>query len=156
MAQSENPDHKRWMSFALSLAETAAAIDEVPVGAVIIMNDKIVSTGLNLKESTKTVTKHAEIVAIEAACRKLNTWRLNNCKLYVTLEPCMMCCGAIYQARIDEVIYGSTDPKGGCLESLYSIHQDQRLNHNFTATKGVCADQSAALLRGFFKMKRGK
>jgi len=146
--------HEKWMSFALSLAETAASIDEVPVGAIIIKNNKIISTGFNQKESSQSVTKHAEIIAIEAACKKLGSWRLNDCTLYVTLEPCMMCSGAIYQARLTEVIYGCSDPKGGCLGSLYSINTDDRLNHSFEVTKGVYGSQASELLQKFFKRKR--
>jgi len=154
MIPEKTRHHEKWMAFALSLAKTAANIDEVPVGALIVKDNKILSTGFNLRESCQSVTKHAEIIAIEAACKKLGSWRLNDCSLYVTLEPCMMCCGAIYQSRIAEVVYGCTDPKGGCLGSLYSINEDERLNHNFKVVKGVCEESARELLQVFFREKR--
>ncbi|MES2745380.1 MAG: tRNA adenosine(34) deaminase TadA [Bdellovibrionota bacterium] len=145
-----------WMTMALSLAEAAAAIDEVPVGAIIVCQGRLISTGINLRESTRQASAHAEFLAIEEASRYLNAWRLQDCTLYVTLEPCLMCAGAIYQARIPRVVYGARDAKGGALGSLYQLNEDARLNHRYTVVEGVRAESSAALLSGFFKRKRLK
>lgn len=146
--------HQYWMEYALSLAETAAYLDEVPIGAIIVKNDRIISTGFNLKEKKNLVTSHAEINAIENACKSLNSWRLNDCTLYVTLEPCLMCSGAIYQSRIETVVYGTKDPKGGALGSLYEINQDERLNHRFEVIPNILQESCSQLLKDFFQKKR--
>lgn len=147
--------HDHFMQLALSLAETAAAYDEVPVGALIVDSQQnIISSAFNLKERNCCPTQHAEILAIEGACKKLKTWRLLNCHLYVTLEPCLMCAGAISQARIERVIYGASDPKAGALGSLYQVHQDKRLNHQFEVLPGVLAAETGKLLSQFFRSKR--
>lgn len=145
-----------WMNLALSLAESAIALDEVPVGAVIVRNNRLISTGINLRESLHQASAHAELLAIEEASRYLNAWRLQDCTLYVTLEPCLMCAGLIYQARLPRVVYGARDAKGGALGSLYQLNEDQRLNHRYSTTEGILAAESSSMLSGFFRRKRGK
>lgn len=151
----QHPD-QFWMEAALSLAEAAAELDEVPVGAVIVHDNRLISTGINLRESTRQASAHAELLAIEVASRYFNAWRLQDCTLYVTLEPCLMCAGAIYQARIPRVVYGARDKKGGALGSLYQLNEDERLNHRYMVDEGVLAEESAQLLSGFFRKKRKK
>lgn len=144
------------MTLALSLAESAEKLDEVPVGALIVKDGKLISTGINLREMQQDPTAHAELVAIRKATKLLNSWRLVDCTLYVTLEPCVMCAGAISQSRIGRVVFGTHDPKGGGLGSLYEIHQDSRLNHNFPITAGIFQEECAQQLKSFFKKKRKK
>lgn len=146
-----------FMRLALSLAQSAEAADEVPVGAVIVSAEgELISTGYNRREEIRSALSHAETEAIGNACRMRKNWRLQGCTLYVTLEPCLMCAGAIYQARIARVVYGASDPKAGALGSLYAIHEDSRLNHNFKVSSGVCKDEAATLLRNFFQRKRSQ
>jgi len=143
-----------WMQHALSLAEAAGMLLEVPVGAIVVHEGRIIGSGINLRESVRQASAHAELLAIEDASRFLNAWRLQNCTLYVTLEPCLMCAGVIYQARIPRVVYGAVDPKGGALGSLYQLNEDMRLNHRYVVRDRVMADESAQLLKDFFRMKR--
>ncbi len=152
----QTKSHEFYLSEALRLAAKAEALDEVPIGAVLVQDGKIISEGYNRREQDKSPLGHAEIMAIEEACRKLKTWRLSDCDLYVTLEPCLMCAGALVQSRIRAVYFGAFDPKGGALGSLYKINEDMRLNHRFPATGGICADQCGTLLREFFQKKRKK
>ncbi len=144
-----------WMHFAIRLAKTAGEFGEVPVGAVIVNSkDQILGTGFNLKHSTHNVTHHAEILAITQACAQLSNWRLLDTRLYVTLEPCLMCSGAIYQARIKKVFFSTFDPKAGAMGSLYNIAQDNRLNHLVQVQEGLLKEESSTLLKDFFKKKR--
>ena len=145
-----------WMKKALSLAKTAGEVDEVPVGAIIVKDDEIISSGTNRREASNLSTAHAEIVAIEKANSILDSWRLSGATLYVTLEPCLMCAGALYQSRISRVVYGASDPKGGALGSLYNIHQDSRLNHQFEVSSGILENECAQILKKFFRKKRKK
>ncbi|MBC7660314.1 MAG: nucleoside deaminase [Chitinophagaceae bacterium] len=145
-----------WMRYALSLAEAAALQKEVPVGALIVHEGRMISTGINLRESIKQAYAHAELLAIEEASRFLNAWRLQNCTLYVTLEPCLMCAGVIYQARMPRVVYGAKDPKGGALGSLYQLNEDARLNHRYEVVPGLLGAESSRLLSRFFQKKRVK
>ena len=145
-----------WMNLALSLAEAAALRNEVPVGAVVVQNGRLVGSGINLRESTMLASAHAEFLAMEEASRFLKAWRLQDCTLYVTLEPCLMCAGAIYQARIPRVVFGARDPKGGALGSLFQLNTDTRLNHRYLVEEGLGAEESAKLLSGFFRKKRVK
>jgi tRNA(adenine34) deaminase len=145
---------EKWMRFAQSLAAHAAALGEVPVGAVIVADERIVSTGFNLREITRQATAHAELLAIQQASRVLESWRLSDCELYVTLEPCIMCAGVIHQARLKRVIFGAYDPKGGALGSLYQINEDQRLNHRYPALGGVLQHECSAQLSAFFAARR--
>jgi tRNA(adenine34) deaminase len=144
----------QYMQQALSLAKHAGSLGEVPVGALVVQGERVIGVGYNQRELTHTVTRHAEMMAIEQACRALHSWRLVKCTLYVTLEPCLMCAGAIYQARIEQVVYGCRDPKFGAVGSLYEIHRDLRLNHRFGVTEGILQEESAQLLRDFFKERR--
>ena len=140
------------MKKALELARRAYAINEVPVGCVIVREGKIIARGYNLRENRQQATAHAEIVAIEKACRRVGYWRLNGCTLYVTLEPCPMCAGAIINARIDRVVFGAYDEKRGCCGSIYELTSDRRFNHLPAVTGGVLAADD----RLFQAQARGK
>ncbi len=144
------------MRLALEEASAAAAKGEVPVGCVIVSGETVLGRGHNLRETEHDPTAHAEIVAIRAAGRAIDDSRLVGATAYVTLEPCAMCAGAFVQARIDRVVYGCTDPKGGAVHTLFSIGRDARLNHVFECEAGVLADESAALLRAFFESLRAQ
>lgn len=144
------------MQIALNCAEMAGSLDEVPVGCVIMQGNRIISLGMNQRESKKDATLHAEIMAIKQACENLGSWRLTDCELYVTLEPCLMCAGAIYQSRIKRVIYATPDPKSGAMGSLYQIHSDKRLNHQLIVKQGPFTQEASALLKNFFRKKRSK
>jgi tRNA(adenine34) deaminase len=146
----------RFMLLALKQARQAAAIGEVPIGAVVVCEDVVVATGFNRREIDRDPTAHAEHVAIRQAARALDRWRLSGCTVYVTLEPCLMCAGLMHQARIDRCVYATPDPKAGALGTLYHVHADERLNHRFEVTSGVCKAQSTALLRSFFADLRRK
>lgn len=142
------------MDLALSLARSASRLGEVPVGAVVVSEGKLISTGINLRERCRMPSAHAEFIAIERASRALGRWRLTECELYVTLEPCLMCAGLIYQARLRRVIYGAYDPKGGALGSLYRVHEDARLNHRYEVIGGYREEDAAQLLSSFFAERR--
>jgi tRNA(adenine34) deaminase len=151
-----NPADRQFMLAALKQAEAAALIGEVPVGALVVMGDCVISAAHNRREADASPAAHAEFLAIQAAAKQLGRWRLSDCSVYVTLEPCLMCAGLMVQARISRCVYAAADPKAGALGTLYNIHSDTRLNHNFEVVAGVCAEQSAALLRQFFsKLRRG-
>jgi len=145
-----------WMSEALVEAKKAEAIGEVPIGAVIIRENKVLGRGHNLRETLQDPTAHAELIAIKHASQTLNGWRLNDCDLYVTLEPCPMCAGAILQARIRRVIYATADPKAGCAGSLYQLLQDARFNHMTMVDSGILQQECASLLTDFFRKLRKK
>jgi tRNA(adenine34) deaminase len=143
-----------YMRLALAAARAAADKGEVPVGAIIVANGEIVGTGYNCREGQQNPLGHAEIVAIQEATRRRRAWRLEDCDIYVTLEPCLMCAGAILQARIRRLVFGCLDSKAGAVESLYRLCEDRRLNHQLPVTGGVLADESAALLADFFSRLR--
>jgi tRNA(adenine34) deaminase len=143
-----------YMRLALAAARQAASRGEIPVGAVIISAGQVIATAYNDREERQTPLGHAEITAIQLAAQHLGSWRLDNAELYVTLEPCIMCAGAILQARISRLIFGCRDPKAGAIESLYRLCNDQRLNHQLPVTAGVLANESAALLSDFFARLR--
>jgi tRNA(adenine34) deaminase len=143
-----------YMRLALSAAQEAANRGEVPVGAIIVANGKIVGTGYNCREGQQNPLGHAEIMAIQEAANRLRIWRLEDCDIYVTLEPCLMCTGAILQARMRRLIFGCLDSKAGVVESLYRLCEDPRLNHQLPVTGGVLAHESAALLADFFTRLR--
>lgn len=147
-------EHIKYMKIALKEAQKANDIDEVPIGAVIVMDGKVISQAHNLREKNQSATAHAEVLAINKACKKLNTWRLNGCILYVTLEPCTMCVGASILSRVDGVVYGAKDPKGGSLGSLYDISLIKGFNHYPWVVSGVCEEESSEMLKNFFKNKR--
>ena len=142
------------MRVALREAEEAARRDEVPVGAVVVHGGKVIGRGHNQREMLKDPTAHAEMIAITPAAAALEGWRLEGATLYVTLEPCVMCAGAIVNARIPRVVFGTLDPKAGACGSLYQVGLDPRLNHRFEVLGGVLAEECAALLREFFSRKR--
>ena len=138
---------------ALKLAEQAFEQGEVPVGAVVVKDGEIIGEGYNLRESNGSVIAHAEIVAIEQACRVLGTWRLSGCTLYVTMEPCPMCAGALINSRISRVVYGCEDAAAGCLGSVINFNS-YPFNHSFETVSGICAEESSELLSKFFKNRR--
>lgn len=144
------------MKEALKEAEKAYEKGEVPVGAVVVVDGKIVSKAHNIKETTCDPTAHAEILAIRQACSKLGAWRLTEAILYVTKEPCIMCSGAIVNARIKKLVYGCDDPKGGGAVSLYKILQDPRLNHQVEIKRGVLQEECREILQRFFKQLRNQ
>ena len=144
-----------YMKEAIVLAERAEAMGEVPVGAVIVKDGKILCGAHNLRETNGIATAHAELLAIEEACRRLGGWRLHGCTLYVTLEPCPMCAGALVNSRIDRVVYGVKDPAAGCCGSVINFNS-YPFNHAFSLVGGVCKEECRALLQRFFARKRGK
>lgn len=152
--QSALPEDALYMAEALALAREAEALGEVPVGAVVVREGRIVGRGHNRRETWGDPTAHAEILAIREAAAALGGWRLTGCSLYVTLEPCVMCAGAVVLARLDRLVFGAYDPKGGAVGSLMNVVQDERLNHRVNVTSGVEAEASAALLRRFFQSRR--
>lgn len=145
-----------WMSKALKLAKRAELQNEVPVGAVLVINNQLISSAFNKKEQWHSPIAHAELIVLHKASQRLKNWRLTEATLYVTLEPCMMCAGALIHARIKRLVYGASDPKTGAVSSLYSVCSDKRLNHQIEVTKGVMAEQCGEILSQFFKKKRGK
>jgi tRNA(adenine34) deaminase len=144
-------DDANWMRLALDEADSTQSTGDIPVGCVLVSRDgALLATGRNRREATNDPTAHAEIVALRAASAAAGTWRLDSATMYVTLEPCSMCAGALVLARVARVVYGCDDPKGGALESLFRIGRDERLNHRFEVTPGILADESASRLRAFF------
>jgi tRNA(adenine34) deaminase len=148
--------HEQWMREAIAEAQKARAIDEVPIGCVIVHepSSRIIGRGFNRRETEHDPTAHAEIIAIGQAARELGDWRLLDCTIVVTLEPCPMCAGAIVNARIPKLIYGCDDPKAGAVRTLFKLCDDARLNHRVEITAGLLADQCADLLRAFFRDQR--
>lgn len=149
-------NNEKWMKEAIKQAKKAAQKDEVPIGCVIVKDDQIISRAYNKREMKQCSTAHAEILAIEKACKKLGSWRLEDCDLYVTLEPCPMCSGAIIQSRIRNVIFGAYDPKGGCMGSNMNINDVRGFNHYPDIEGGILQDECSRLLKEFFKAKRKK
>jgi tRNA(adenine34) deaminase len=148
--------HEYFMKAALRQAKRAEAMDEVPVGAVIVKDGRIVARGFNQREKTNDPTGHAEVIAIRQAARKLQSWRLSGCSLYVTIEPCSMCAGAILWSRLDRIVYGAKDPKGGALGSSYNLFEQKNLNHHPEVVEGVLVHECQALISNYFKNKRSK
>lgn len=146
--------HEHYMRMALGEAEQALAENEVPVGAIIVQGERVIAAAHNQREMLKDPTAHAEMVAITQAAGHLGDWRLSGCVLYVTLEPCIMCCGAILQARIPTVVYGATDPKAGAAGSLFHLLSDARLNHRCAIEPGVLAAPCGEILTHFFQQQR--
>jgi tRNA(adenine34) deaminase len=147
-------DNEYWMLQALHEAEKAYEADEVPVGAVVVYEDRIIGRGYNQRERLNDPTAHAEIIAITAAANTLEDWRLNNCTLFVTKEPCPMCAGAIVNARLKMVIFGCYDEEAGCCGSLYQLCGDPRFKTKVSVKGGVLEKQSISLIRDFFKVQR--
>lgn len=153
----KNPMEKnreKYMRAAIREAKKAYALDEVPIGCVIVYQDKIIARGYNRRNTDKNTVAHAEMSAIKKASKKLGDWRLEGCTMYVTLEPCQMCAGAIVQARIDQVIMGSMNPKAGCGGSILNILEMPEFNHQVTVTRGVLEEECSHMLTTFFKELR--
>ena len=142
-----------FMEMAMSEAKKAYAIGEVPVGAVIVKDDEIIATGYNQRETSHHVIHHAEMIAIDEACRKLESWRLDECTLYVTLEPCAMCSGTMIQARLKRLVYGTAEPKFGAHQSILNLFEYD-FNHKVEVESGVCADEASQMMKAFFKELR--
>lgn len=152
----ESKTDEQWMRFAIEEAKKAEQIGEVPIGAIIVYNEEIIGRGYNRRETEQNALLHAEMIAIEKACERLNSWRLEDCTLYVTLEPCPMCAGAIVQSRIPRVCYGAADKKSGCAGTLMNLLTDERFNHRAEVKQGLLESECASLLQMFFKRLREK
>lgn len=147
-------DQAHWMGEAIAEAELAAAHDDVPIGAVVVQDGRVVGRGHNRREVDHDPTAHAELLALRQASVALGRWRLDDCTLVVTLEPCVMCAGATVLARLDTLVFGADDPKAGAVGALWDIPRDPRLNHTVTVVRGVRADACGELLRAFFRTRR--
>ncbi|MBM7650500.1 tRNA(adenine34) deaminase [Bacillus ectoiniformans] len=145
-----------YMNLALEEAIKAKEIGEVPIGAVIVLNGEVIASAYNLRETTQNAVTHAELLAIQEACQKLGTWRLEGAELYVTLEPCPMCSGAIILSRVGRVIYGAKDPKAGCAGTLMNLLEDERFNHQCEVCSGVLEQECGQVLSHFFKQLRAR
>ncbi len=157
---------EEYMHMALEEARRAAGMGEVPIGAVVVYQPidkatrrplaepRVIARACNVRETQQDPAGHAEFVAMKQAAKELGVWRLTGCTVYVTLEPCIMCAGLMHQARIDRCVYGAPDGKAGALGTLYSVHEDKRLNHNFSVTSGVLQEECAGILKDFFKARR--
>ena len=143
-----------FMKQALEEAKKAAVLGEVPIGAILVYNGEIIARAHNLRETTQNATTHAELEVIQEACEKIGSWRLENTTLYVTLEPCPMCAGAILQSRVPRVVYGARDLKAGCVDSLYHLLNDARFNHECEVTEGILAEECGQILTDFFRALR--
>lgn len=143
-----------YMGMALEQAKKAYKNGDVPVGAIIVLNGIVISKAYNKKNKKNNAIMHAEIIAIEKACKKLKTWYLNECTLYVTLEPCLMCCGAVLQSRINKVVYGTKCDKFGFAGSIDNVLLNSKNNHRVDLISGICSDESSLLLKKFFSEKR--
>ncbi len=148
--------HEMYMREAIKEARLAEEKQEVPIGAVIVWNDQIIGRGHNLRETAADPLAHAELLAIREASEYLKAWRLTDCRLYVTLEPCPMCAGAIVQSRISQVIYGTPDPKAGCAGTLMNLLQEERFNHRTEVISGILQEECSSMLTQFFRRLRGK
>ena len=147
---------KQYMREAIQEALRAKSLGEVPIGAVIVKEGEIIASGYNVREKNQAATAHAELIAIQQACKELNSWRLEGCTLYVTLEPCPMCAGAIVQSRIRRVVYGASDRKAGCCGTLMNLLDEPRFNHQAAVSSGVLEVETSALLTDFFREIREK
>lgn len=146
-----------YMREAIKEAKKAEAKGEVPIGAVLVLHDEIVARAHNLRETEQRSLAHAEMLAIDEACRKLGTWRIEDAVLYVTLEPCPMCAGAVVLSRVDKVVFGAFDPKGGCTGTLMNLLQEERFNHQAEVVSGVLGEECGEMLSAFFrKLRRQK
>lgn len=153
---SDEQIHQKYMRAAIEEAHQAQLLGEVPIGAVVVHDGQIIGRGHNMREKFQDVTYHAEMLAIMEACTALGSWRLEDCDLYVTLEPCIMCSGAIVNARIKNVYYGAPDPKAGAVDSLYHLLNDQRLNHQVHVKSGILGTECSQMLKDFFRAIRKK
>ena len=144
----------KYMKEAIKEAKKAQLIDEVPIGCVIVKDDKIIARGHNQRETKQSPIGHAEIIAINKASKKLKSWRLEGCDIYVTLEPCIMCSGAIIQSRINKVYYGASDPKGGALGSSINVLEANNINHHPKVVSGILQEECSSIITNYFKAKR--
>lgn len=147
---------EKYMRIALKEAQKAIIFDEVPVGAIIVKDGKIISRAFNKKETTNDPTSHAEVNAIRKACKKLNSWRLEDATIYVTVEPCSMCAGTLLQCRIGRIVYGAKDPKGGAIESSLKLFDAKNINHHPQILGGVLQQECSSIISNYFKSKRVK
>ena len=148
--------NKKYRKMALKEAQKAYQEDEVPIGAIIVQNGKVIARAHNQRETKQQASAHAEMLAIQKACKKTGFWRLEDCEMYVTLEPCPMCAGAILQSRIKKVVYGAKDPKGGCIESCMKMYETKGFNHYPETESGILQEECSQILKDFFKEKRKK
>ena len=153
---SASPEDVRYMKEAIRQAKKAAALGDVPIGCVIVYQDKIIGRGYNRRMADKTVLAHAEILAMRKACKKMGDWRLEDCTMYVTLEPCSMCAGAIVQARIPRVVIGCMNPKAGCAGTVLDMLHEEGFNHQVQTDINVCREECSSMLSQFFKDLRKK
>ncbi len=154
MTTTDDETDLAMMHRAIAAARRAAELGEVPVGAVVYRGDEVLAEAHNLRESQTDPTAHAEVLALRDAARRLGTWRLDGCSIAVTLEPCPMCAGALVNARVARVVYGATDPKMGCVDTLHELCTDTRFNHRLVVVRGVMSDVCGALLSDFFAARR--
>lgn len=147
-------EDEKFMKEAIKQAKKAEAIGDVPIGCVIVHDGKIIARGYNKRNRDKTVLAHAELLAMKKACKKLGDWRLEDCTMYITLEPCQMCAGAIVQARIDKIVIGSMNPKAGCAGSVLNLLEMDGFNHKVEVERGVLEEECSTMLSGFFKELR--
>jgi len=152
MTQPEIDHH--FMALALKQAHLAEQMGEVPVGAIMVKNNEVISDAYNKKESAPCAIYHAELLAIESASKALKAWRLTDCTLYVTLEPCIMCAGGIVSSRISRLVYGANDPKAGAVGSIFDLSRHDKLNHKFEVTKGIMQPECSQILKDFFSKRR--
>lgn len=145
---------EKYMNLAIQYAKKAESIGEVPIGAIIVYKDEIIASAYNIRETSQLTLSHAELLAIEIANKHMGSWRLEDCTLYVTLEPCQMCAGAIVQSRIGRVVFGAFDSKSGCAGTLMNLLQDDRFNHQADVIGGVLEEECGLLLKGFFSQLR--
>ena len=147
---------EKWMRQAIKQAKKAEKLEEVPIGCVIVHNDKIIAKGYNRRNTDHTSLAHAEMMAIKKACKKIGDWRLEECTLYVTLEPCQMCAGAIVQSRVKRVVIGAMNKKAGCAGSIFNLLEEDRFNHKAEVTRGILEDECAEMMSEFFRGLRAK
>ncbi len=153
---SDGCDDSAFMRLALAEAEEAGRRGEIPIGAVVVDEQgEVIGTGYNLRETLQDPTLHAEVLALRRAAQNKGSWRLTGATLYVTIEPCAMCAGALVLARVGRLVYGAKDPRAGAVDSLWDIVRDRRVNHQLEVTSGILAEEAAALLQDFFKARRG-
>lgn len=149
-------DDRVYMQLALEQAQLAFDLGEVPIGAVLVMDGEVIARAHNRRETWHDATAHAELMVIQEACKTLGRWRLSGATLYVTIEPCTMCAGAMVLARVDRVVYGSPDPKAGAAESLFNVVDNQALNHRLQVTAGVMEEECRDIMKTFFRQRREK
>ena len=149
-------DFEKYMSLAIKEAKKAELVDEVPIGAILVKDNKVIARAHNLREHKNDVTSHAEIECLRKASKKLNDWQLIDCDLYVTIEPCIMCAGAICQSHIKSVIFGASDPKGGAFGSVIDITKLDNINHKPEVISGILKEECSSLIKNYFKNKRNK